>query len=96
MIKNLFKYLSLIIIGITLLVSCNEKKTKTRSNDENPLYQDASASIEDRIDDLISRMTLEDKAAQMSQYVGLEHMKQALGDLTEEDLKNKIIEKLSE
>ena len=86
MIKNLFKYLSLIIIGTMLLVSCNEKKTKTRSNDENPLYQDASASIEDRIDDLISRMTLEDKAAQMSQYVGLEHMKQALGDLTEEDL----------
>ena len=86
MIKKLFKYLSLIIICTTLTVSCNENKSKTGANDENPLYQDASASVEDRIDDLMSRMTIEDKAAQMSQYVGLKHMKQALGDLTEEEL----------
>ena len=86
MIKHLIKYLSLIIVGITLIVSCNENKSKIGANDEKPLYQDASASVDDRIEDLMSRMTLEDKAAQMSQYVGLEHMKQALGDLTEEEL----------
>jgi beta-glucosidase len=83
MIKNLFKFLTFIIIITALVASCNEKK---KTNDDNPLYLDASASIKDRIEDLMSRMTLEDKAAQMSQYVGLEHMKQALGDLTEEEL----------
>ena len=62
MIKNLFKCLSLIIVVTALIVSCNEKKNKTGS-DENPLYKDASASVEDRIDDLMSRMTIEDKAA---------------------------------
>ena len=86
MIKKLFKYLTLIIVAATLVVSCNENKESTTKNNKNPLYLDASASIKDRIEDLMSRMTLEDKAAQMSQYVGLEHMKQALGDLTEEEL----------
>jgi len=78
--------LSLIIVSVALLVSCSEIKSNTKSASGGRLYQDASASVEDRIDDLMSRMTLEDKAAQMSQYVGLEHMKQALGDLTEEEL----------
>ncbi|MDB9721111.1 glycoside hydrolase family 3 C-terminal domain-containing protein [Winogradskyella sp.] len=86
MIRNVFKYLSLIIVSAALLVSCSEIKSNTKSASGGRLYQDASASVEDRIDDLMSRMTLEDKAAQMSQYVGLEHMKQALGDLTEEEL----------
>ncbi|HIC30833.1 MAG TPA: glycoside hydrolase family 3 protein, partial [Flavobacteriaceae bacterium] len=86
MIKKLFKYLTLIIVAATLVVSCSEKKNNPNKDDKNPLYLDASASIEDRIEDLMSRMTLEDKAAQMSQYVGLDHMKQALGDLTEEEL----------
>ena len=86
MIRNVFKYLSLIIVSVALLVSCSEIKSNTKSASGGRLYQDASASVEDRIDDLMSRMTLEDKAAQMSQYVGLEHMKQALGDLTEEEL----------
>lgn len=36
---------------------------------EKPLYKDANASIEKRIDDLISRMTLEEKVLQLNQNV---------------------------
>ena len=31
-------------------------------------YQDSSRPIEERVDDLLSRMTLEEKAAQTDQY----------------------------
>ena len=55
---------------------------------ETPAYQDATVEIENRIDDLMSRMTLEEKVAQMCQYVGLEHMKEAEKDLSVEEMKH--------
>jgi len=56
-------------------------------SDKKPLYLDASQAVEKRVEDLMSRMTLEEKIAQMCQYVGPEHMKQAEADLTEEEMK---------
>jgi beta-glucosidase len=41
----------------------------------NPLYLDSSADVEDRINDLMARMTLEEKVGQMCQYVGLAYLK---------------------
>ena len=41
----------------------------------NPLYLDSNANIEDRLSDLMARMTLEEKVGQMCQYVGLEYLK---------------------
>ena len=41
----------------------------------NPLYLDSNAEIEDRLSDLMARMTLEEKVGQMCQYVGLEYLK---------------------
>ena len=41
----------------------------------NPLYLDSNADIEDRLSDLMARMTLEEKVGQMCQYVGLEYLK---------------------
>ena len=52
----------------------------------NPLYLDSSADIEDRLSDLMARMTLEEKVAQMCQYVGLEHMKKAEKSISAEEL----------
>jgi beta-glucosidase len=52
----------------------------------NPLYMDSSADIEDRVNDLMKRMTLEEKVAQMCQYVGLEHMKKAEKSISPEEL----------
>ncbi|WP_455584851.1 glycoside hydrolase family 3 N-terminal domain-containing protein [Bacteroides sp.] len=51
-------------------------------------YLDSSLPIEKRVDDLMSRMTMEEKIGQMCQWVGFEHMKSAEKDLTEEELKN--------
>ena len=51
------------------------------------LYKDASAPIEKRVEDLLSRMTLEEKVGQMNQFVGIEHIRANEAHLTEEDLK---------
>ncbi len=45
--------------------------------DKDPLYLDASQTCGERVNDLMNRMTLQEKVAQMSQYVGIEHMKAA-------------------
>ena len=52
------------------------------------LYLDSSKSHVDRLNDLMSRMTLEDKVYQMNQFVGLDHMRKAEKDLSPEDLVN--------
>jgi beta-glucosidase len=52
------------------------------------IYKDPSAPIEKRVEDLLSRMTLEEKVGQMNQYVGLEHFRANSQNLTEEDLRN--------
>jgi len=57
-------------------------------NDSYRLYLDSSKSYNDRLNDLMSRMTLEDKVYQMNQFVGLDHMRKAEKDLSPEDLVN--------
>ena len=52
------------------------------------LYLDSSKSHIDRLNDLMSRMTLEDKVYQMNQFVGLDHMRKAEKHLSPEDLVN--------
>ncbi len=44
---------------------------------QTPLYRDASAPVAQRVEDLLSRMTLEEKIGQMCQYVGLEHIQES-------------------
>ena len=39
-------------------------------NDKKSLYWDSNASIEDRIEDLLSQMTLEEKIAQLGSQFG--------------------------
>ena len=53
--------LGLCLLGVTHSLSSKDKKSIT-------LYKDAKAPIEKRIDDLISRMTLEEKILQLNQY----------------------------
>ena len=53
---------------------------------ETIIYLDPNQSVEDRVKDLMNRMSLEEKVYQMNQFVGLEHMRQAEKDLTEEEL----------
>lgn len=53
-----------------------------------PIYKDATQPFEKRIDDLMQRMTLSEKVAQMCQYVGPEHIRE-----TQKKFKNKNIGK---
>ena len=56
------------------------------SQNETPEYLNPNISIENRVKDLMDRMTLEEKVYQMNQFVGLDHMRKAEKDLTEEEL----------
>jgi beta-glucosidase len=58
------------------------------SQTERTIYLDKTQTISRRVEDLLNRMTLEEKVGQMNQFVGLEHIKAAQKNLTEEDLKN--------
>lgn len=44
--------------------------------DKNPPYLNPKLSIDQRTNDLLSRMTLKEKVAQMCQYVGLQHQRE--------------------
>lgn len=60
----------------------------SQENSSYKLYLDSSKSHVDRLTDLMSRMTLEDKVYQMNQFVGLDHMRKAEKNLSPEDLLN--------
>lgn len=51
----------LCLLEVTCALSAKDKKSI-------PLYKDAKAPIEKRVDDLLSRMTLEEKILQLNQY----------------------------
>lgn len=74
--------------NISILFATAMVITAACSGDREPLYKDASAPVEKRVEDLLSRMTLEEKVGQMNQFVGLEHIRKNEASLTEEDLKN--------
>jgi beta-glucosidase len=69
-----------IIQLITLFLLSSHTITNT------PLYLNPQAATQDRVKDLMDRMTLEEKVAQMCQYVGLDHMKKAEKELSPEEL----------
>ncbi len=71
-----FNFLFLIIIPIYMV----------SGQQETIIYLDPNQSVEDRVKDLMNRMSLEEKVYQMNQFVGLDHMRKAEKDLTEEEL----------
>jgi beta-glucosidase len=77
------KILLRVILITILFSSCSSKET---SDSSSIIYLDKTESVEKRINDLISRMTIEDKVSQMCQYVGLEHMKIAETKLSKKEL----------
>lgn len=68
----LITMIKMIVLSAVLMLFVSFKTNK----DGDPIYLDPSKSVEVRVADLMSRMTLEDKVYQMNQFVGLEHMKQ--------------------
>lgn len=75
------------IILLSILISCkSSQQTNTKKTISKVSYLDANAPAKDRVADLMSKMTLEDKVIQMVQYVGLEHMKHAENNISAADL----------
>ena len=72
-------FLLMMSIGISVCACSGEKKE---------IYKDPNAPISARVDDLIKRMTIEEKVGQMNQFVGVEHIKSNSASMTEEELKN--------
>ncbi len=75
-----FKNLITCLFFTPLFIGCS-------GGDSAPIYLDASQPVEKRVKDLLKRMTLEEKVAQMCQYVGIEHMKAAEKEMTLEEMK---------
>lgn len=69
--------ISLLIVVTQLTLA--QKETK-------PVYLNPQKSVQERVQDLLQRMTLEEKIAQMDQFVGLEHMKKAEKEMTIEEM----------
>ena len=74
-LNSLISYVFLLVFSLSV-----------SSQNSSPIYLNPNASIESRVNDLMSRMTIEDKVYQMNQFVGLDHMRQAEKNLTEEEL----------
>ena len=72
----LITMIKMIVLSAVLMLFVSFKTNK----DGDPIYLDPSKSVEVRVADLMSRMTLEDKVYQMNQFVGLEHMKKGNPD----------------
>ena len=71
--------LRLALVGLVLFLSSNVIAADFP-------YQDSSLSAEQRLADLLPRMTLEEKVGQMSQYVGIEHVAASEKHMTVEEL----------
>ncbi len=71
-----------IMAVMTILVGGGAKKPQPKAP-----YQDAKLPVAQRIEDLLGRMTLEEKVGQMNQFVGVEHIRANSAVLTEEDLR---------
>lgn len=80
------KILPILFGSLLLTFFAFQTNNQTETKEKTPLYQNSKATINDRVNDLMSRMTLEDKIYQMCQYVGLEHMKHAENNITAADL----------
>lgn len=71
-------YLHPFFLLCVFLVGCQSDPT---------LYLDSKQPIDKRVDNLLSQMTLEEKVAQMCQYVGVKHMKSSEKHMTIEEMK---------
>src|SRR5574344_505977 len=75
------KKLLTILTATTMALTVNAK-----GDAKLPIYKNPKASIEQRVNDLLSRMTLEEKVGQMNQFVGLEHIRENSKTMTAADL----------
>ena len=65
--KNKYLYIFLLLsFCSTILIGCGNSSDDSLSNKDQAIYLNPNASIDARIDDLLSKMTLEEKAMQLN------------------------------
>lgn len=64
------KYTHLVLLLSIVCLSCASQKASKEAS-----YKDPNQPVDSRVENLMSMMTLEEKVAQMCQYVGIEHIK---------------------
>ena len=71
------KHLAIATFCIMVVIGCSSEKS--------PIYKDASADIEARVNDLVNRMTLEEKILQLNQYVlGVNTVENNFGEMVKD------------
>jgi beta-glucosidase len=93
-IKYLYIFLMLLCCS-TILLSCGNNANDSSSIKGEPVYLNPNASIDDRIDDLLSKMTLEEKAMQLNaasirKTAAVEEGVEPIEESIEEQIKNGI------
>ena len=73
------------IVGLLISLFFIQGCMLIRANSQ-PVYLDASRTTDERVEDLMERMTLSEKVAQMCQYVGFNYLQQVPSDMTAEDI----------
>lgn len=65
--NNIFSILKRVLLGVTILASTPFAYSMARNmaTEQIPVYKDASAPVNDRVEDLLSRMTLHEKVLQL-------------------------------
>ena len=71
---------------LVLFISMMTMSMMMQGNEKKPLYKNPQAPIEQRVEDLLGRMTLEEKVGQMNQLVGIEHFKQNSATMSTDEL----------
>lgn len=71
---------------IGALISCIACLATVACQSVDKSYTNANLPAEERVANLMGQMTLEEKVAQMCQYVGIEHIKIAERDMTQEEM----------
>lgn len=75
---------ALAVAGIMTILLLNVTVVKAQK----AVYLNPAKRVAERVDDLMARMSLDMKIAQMCQYVGLAHMRDAEKNISEEELLN--------
>ena len=71
------KHLAIATFCIMVAIGCSSEKS--------PIYKDASADIEARVNDLVNRMTLDEKILQLNQYVlGVNTVENNFGEMVKD------------
>lgn len=74
LIKKIIKQTNvMVLLFLPAVIFAQTKKSGVSNKPDIAIYLDSTKNLSERVTDLLSRMTLEEKISQMCQYVGIEH-----------------------